>query len=110
MRGETGLELTCTSVFSFKCEFISCAWHWGIKKMKIRRSLLLKNLQMHEDLFHVVSAVTEVSQGLTGTQRKGNKLIPGRSGEAFWRSDAPPTTPGGSRAEISPRKDVHLAI
>lgn len=70
----------------------------------------MKNLQAHEDLFHVVSIVTEVSQRLTGTQRKGNKLSPGRSGEAFGRSNALPTIPGGSKAEISPRKGVHLGV
>lgn len=98
MREETGLELSSnTSMFSFDKHELSpttCrTLHetLGNKEMKTRRSLLLKNLQTHEDSFHVVSIVTEVSQGLMGTQRKGNKLSPGRSGEAFGRSNALPT-------------------
>lgn len=67
----------------------------------------MKDSETHGVLSCVVSAVTGASRGLTAAQRKGNKASSGRSRKAFWRSDAPPTIPRSSRAEISPSKGVH---
>lgn len=66
----------------------------------------MKNLETHQVLFCVLSAVTEASQGLRAAQRKGNKPTSGRSRKASWKSDALPTILRGSEAELSPRKGV----
>lgn len=118
MREETGLKLSsCASIHSFNKHELSPTTCQPLHQapennteMKTRRSLPLKNLQTHRVLFHVVSAVTEIPQGLMGAQRKGHTLSWGRSGKAFQRSDALPVATGASGTVSSPRKGVHLGI
>lgn len=57
--------------------------------MKTRRSLPLKNLQTRGVLFHVVSAATEIPQGLMGAQRKGPHTQLGEVREGFPEKRCP---------------------